>query len=44
VRGGLAVPHRFKVARWAGVPQRAERMKGVALRAFALVTFIWPTK
>jgi hypothetical protein len=44
VRCKFDVSRGFKVARWVGVPQRAERMKGVALRAFALVTFIWPRK
>jgi hypothetical protein len=44
VRSGFDVSHGLQVARWVGVPQRAERMKGVALRAFALVTFIWPPK
>jgi hypothetical protein len=31
----------FQVARWAEFPKGEERMKGVALSPFALVTFIW---
>ena len=37
-------PQAFQVARWNAFPQRAERKKGVALRSFALVTFIWTSK
>jgi hypothetical protein len=34
----------FQVARWAESRERKERMKGVALSPFALVTFIWGRK
>jgi hypothetical protein len=33
-----------QVARWAEVPKGEERVKGVVLSPFALVTFIWGRK
>ena len=44
VRERGELPGRLQVARRTAYPKRAERVRGVAFRPFALVTFIWARK